>query len=82
MVHNLIARVKITYKNGETRVYALLETPRDFIIAHGYDQLGSIWDNGIYMPKFEKFTEVQALKNFVADIESIATHEWVESVRF
>ena len=82
MVHNLITSVKITYKNGETRVHALLETPRDFIIAHGYNQTHGIWDNGIYMPKHDKFTEVQALKNFVADIETVATHEWVESVRF
>lgn len=82
MVHNLIARVFITFKNGEFTTYALCESKSDFIIAHGYHRANGTWDNGIYMPKHDKFTEVQALKNFVADIETVAKREWVESVRF
>lgn len=82
MVHTVVARVEITFKNGESTTYALCESADDFIIAHGYHRASSTWDSGIYMPKFENFTEVQALKNFVADVESIANHEWTESVRF
>ena len=82
MVHNLIASVVITYKNGESTAYALCESESNFIIAHGYHPASGTWDNGIYMPKHDKFSEVQALKNFVADVETVATHEWVESVRF
>ena len=82
MVHTVVARVEITYKNGESTTYALCESDRDFIIAHGYHRASSTWDNGIYMPKHDKFSELQALKNFVADVEAVANHEWTESIRF
>ena len=82
VIHNLVTSVKVTYKNGESRVYALCESERDFIIAHGYHRTSGTWDNGIYMPKYNKFSEVQALKNFIADIEAITSNESIESIRF
>lgn len=82
MIHNLVTSVKVTYKNGDSRVFALCESDRDFIIAHGYHRASATWDNGIYMPKYNKFSEVQALKNFIADIEAITSNESIESIRF
>ena len=79
--HKLIACVEFTFTNGETRKHALVVTPTDYVIAHGYRGQSECWDNGFYMPRFE--TDVAtALKNFAADVEDTGTSAFTTRTDF
>lgn len=82
MKHSIIAVATVHYRNGSVRLVALLEAERDYVIALGYRPGEGDWDNGIYMQKHDKTTEILALKNFTSGLESELESGFVERISF
>lgn len=83
MVIRELAKVEFTYTNGEHRVFALVETETDFVIAPGYDAMHRRWNgSGDYMPKAFNPTVDVVLRNYYGRIQDELNSSWTESARF
>lgn len=80
----LITSVTVHYKNGEKQTLALVKSGSDFVIAPYFKSVTEGWDgSGFYvLDRGERFTAVDALKEFYNRVENEKNSVFVDNITF